>query len=160
MYIYRDLEHYFGTDLTSAILQEGTDSCHHPHKIKEDISSKDRDLLLAKHEGRADMSIMVEMESDIGWPQLWDLVLDNSARCIEGLRNLLWMITFPCHACLPCMLAPYVREMTSAETPCSAMSSTLTPTATSAAKNSSKSFHLSQMLTQSFSTNFTKLFQT
>ena len=69
----RDLEHYFGTDFTSAILQEGTDSCPHPHEIKEDISSKDRDLLLAKHEGRADMSIVVEVESEIGWPRLWDL---------------------------------------------------------------------------------------
>ena len=66
----RDLEHYFGTDFISAILQEGTDSCPHPHEIKEDISSKDHDLLLAKHEGRADMSIVVEVESEIGWPRL------------------------------------------------------------------------------------------
>ena len=100
-----DLEHYFGTDFTSAILQEGTDSCPHPRKIKEDISSKDRDLLLAKHEGRADMSIVVEVESEIGWPRLWDLTLDNGARCIKGLRNLLRVITFPpnaMHACPLC----------------------------------------------------------
>ena len=100
----RDLEHYFGTDFTSAILQEGTDSCPHPCKIKEDISSKDRDLLLAKHEGRADMSIVVEVESEIGWPRLWDLTLDNGARCIKGLRNLLRVITFPPHAMHACPL--------------------------------------------------------
>ena len=98
----RDLEHYFGTDFTSAILQEGTDPCPHPRKIKEDISSKDRDLLLAKHKGRADMSIVVEVESEIGWPRLWDLALDNGARCIKGLRNLLRVITFPPHAMHAC----------------------------------------------------------
>ena len=88
----QNLEHYFGTDFTSAIFKKELIPVPTHAKL---ISSKDRDLLLAKQEGRAYMSIVVEVESEIGWPQLWDLVLDNGARCIEGLRNLLWVITFP-----------------------------------------------------------------
>ena len=144
-----DLEHYFGTDFTSAILQEGTDPCPHPRKIKEDISSKDRDLLLAKHEGRADMFIVVEVESEIGWPRLWDLVLDNGARCIEGLRNLLWVITFPphaMHACPLCEREDICRDSLLSHVPITHTNCHLSSKA--------KSFHLSQTLTQSSSTNY------
>ena len=45
--------------------------------------------MLAKHEGRADMSLVLEVENAIGWPRLWDLTLDYGARQVEGLKNLL-----------------------------------------------------------------------
>ena len=71
--------------------------------IKDEITTRDRDrdLLLTQHEGRADMSIVVEA---IGLPQLWDLALDNGAKCIEGLRNLVATgdhVPTPCHAGMP-----------------------------------------------------------
>ena len=100
----RDLEQYFGTDFTAAILQQDADPCPHPRDIKEEITTRDRDLLLTQHEGRADMSIVVEVERAIGWPRLWDLALDNGAKHIEGLRNLVRVITFPPHAMQACPL--------------------------------------------------------
>jgi len=101
----RDLDHYFGTAFTAAILQQDTDPCPHLRDVKEEIAARDRDLLLTMHEGRVDMSIVVEMERAIGWPRLWDLVLDNGAKCIEGLMNLVRVCTFPLdamQACPPC----------------------------------------------------------
>lgn len=100
----RDLEQYFSTVFTSAILEPNADSCPHPDDIKEEITKRDRDLLLTQHEGRADMTIVVEVERAIGWPRLWDLALDNGAKCIEGLKNLVRVITFPPHAMRACPL--------------------------------------------------------
>ncbi len=44
------------------------------------------------------MSTVVEVERAIGWPRLWDLALDYGPKCIDGLRNLVRVITFPSHA--------------------------------------------------------------
>jgi len=136
----RDLEQYFRTAFAEAILIQDTDPCPHSRDIKNIIAARDLDLLLTQHEGRADMSIVVEVVRAIGWPRLWDLALNNGAKHVEGLRNLVRVIAFPSHGDrlpIPCH-APCVRGMRSAETPCSAMSSTATPTAASAALNSSK----------------------
>ncbi len=100
----RDLERYFGTDFAEAVLLQDTDPCPHSHDIKDEIAARDRDLLLTQHEGRADMSIVVEVERAFGWPRLWDLTLDNGAKCVEGLRNLVRVITFPSHAMQACPL--------------------------------------------------------
>ena len=81
-----------------------TDTCPHPQEIKKDILSRDRDLRLAQYEGRADMSTVVEVERAIGWPRLWDLALDHGPKCIDGLRNLVRVITFPPHALSACPL--------------------------------------------------------
>ena len=78
------------------------DTCPHPREIKKDILSRDRDLRLAQYEGRADMSTVVEVERAIGWPRLWDLALDHGPKCIDGLRNLVRVITFPPHALSAC----------------------------------------------------------
>ena len=72
--------------------------------VKKDILSRDRDLRLAQYEGRADMSTVVEVERAIGWPRLWDLALDHGPKCIDGLRNLVRVITFPPHALSACPL--------------------------------------------------------
>jgi len=66
----RDLEKFFNSNL---ILQPDADTCLHPREIKEDLQSRDHDLRLAKHVGRVDMSIVVEVERAVGWPWLWDL---------------------------------------------------------------------------------------
>ena len=87
-----------------AILQQEADTCPHPREIKKDILSRDRDLRLAQYEGRADMSTVVEVERAIGWPRLWDLALDHGPKCIDGLRNLVRVITFPPHALSACLL--------------------------------------------------------
>ncbi len=57
-----------------------------------------------KDEKNPDMSIVVEVERAFGWPRLWDLTLDNGAKCVEGLRNLVRVITFPSHAMQACPL--------------------------------------------------------
>ena len=97
----RDLEEYFETNFVSAILE---DTCPHPREIKEAIITADRDLMLCQHAARADMSIVVEVERAIGWPRLWDLALDNGSKCIDGLKNLVRVITFPPHATSACPL--------------------------------------------------------
>ena len=74
------------------------------HAIKEDLQSRDRDLRLAKHMGRVNMSIVVEVERAVGWPRLWDLALDHGPKCINGLRNLVRVFTFPPHALSACPL--------------------------------------------------------
>ena len=43
-------------------------------------------------------------ERQIGWPRLWDFALDHGPRCIDGLRNLVRVITFPPHALSACPL--------------------------------------------------------
>ena len=93
----RSLEQHFGVDYT--ILQDDGGSCLHQRD-----TVKDRELLLSKHQGRADMSVVVEVERAIGWPRLWDLALDNGARCIQGMKNLVRVITFPHHALNACPL--------------------------------------------------------
>ena len=100
----RDLEQHFHSNFTEAILQREADTCPHPREIKKDILSRDRDLRLAQYEGRADMSTVVEVERAIGWPRLWDLALDHGPKCIDGLRNLVRVITFPPHALSGCPL--------------------------------------------------------
>ena len=50
------------------------------------------------------MSIVVEVERTIGWLRLWDLALDHGPECIDGLRNLVRVITFPPHALSACPL--------------------------------------------------------
>ena len=97
----RDLEEYFDTNFVSAILE---DTCPHPREIKKAIVSADCDLMLCQHAARADMSIVVEVERAIGWPRLWDLALDNGSKCIDGLKNLVRVITFPPHATSACPL--------------------------------------------------------
>ena len=48
------------------------------------------------------MSIVVEVERQIGQPRLWDFALDHGPRCINCLRNLVRVITFPPHALSAC----------------------------------------------------------
>ena len=67
--VYRDLEQYFGTDFTEAILQQDTDPCPLSRDIKDEITTRDRDLLLTG--GLTYMYIMVEVEREIGWPLLY-----------------------------------------------------------------------------------------
>ena len=58
------------------------------------------------------MSIFVEVERAIGRPRLWDLALDHGPKCIDSLRNLVRVITFP-----PlCLHAPCARRRTFQET--------------------------------------------
>ena len=47
------------------------------------------------------MTMVVEIEK-AGWPRLWDLVLDHGPRCVDGLRNLVRVITYPPHAVSAC----------------------------------------------------------
>ena len=61
-------------------------------RIKEDLQSRDHDLGLAEHEGRVDMSIVVEVERAVDWPRLWDLALDYGPKCVNGLKNLVRVI--------------------------------------------------------------------
>ena len=92
-------------DVNGAVFwDQDTDPCPHSRDIKDEIAARNRDLLLTQHEGRADMSIVVEVERAFGWPRLWDLTLDNGAKCVEGLRNLVRVITFPSHAMQACPL--------------------------------------------------------
>ena len=58
--------------------------------------------MLTKHAGRADMAIVAKIESEVGWPRLWDLVLDGGERCVDGLKNLVRVIAFPSHATFAC----------------------------------------------------------
>ena len=100
----RDLDNYFLSDFTSVILQREADTCPIQAVINEEILSKDRKLRLAKHEGRPDLSVVVEVEEAIGWPKLWDLALDRGPNCIHGLRNFVRIVTYPPHATSPCPL--------------------------------------------------------
>jgi len=77
---------YFGTDFISATRcwPPSLPMWYQPKKT----TTRGRNLLLNLHEGRADMSIMEEVERAIGWPLLWDLALDNCAKHIEGLNIL------------------------------------------------------------------------
>lgn len=70
----QDLKQYFHSKFTSAILQLDVDTHPFPQEIKEDILSRYHDLRLAQYEGRADMSIIVEVERIVGWSGLWDLL--------------------------------------------------------------------------------------
>ena len=36
-------------------------------------------------------------------PKLWDLALDHGPKCIDCLKNLVRVITFPPHALIDCM---------------------------------------------------------
>ena len=101
----QDLEKYLHSSFTAAILQREADTCPHPREIKKDILSKDHDLRLAQCEDREDTSIIVEVERAVGWPKLWDLGLpDHGPKCIDDLRNLVRVITFPLHALSACCL--------------------------------------------------------
>ena len=100
----RDLDNYFLSDFTSVILQREADTCPIQAVINEEILSKDRKLRLAKHEGRPDLSVVVEVEEAIGWPKLWDLALDRGPNCIHGLRNFVRIPSYlstPCHFAVP-----------------------------------------------------------
>ena len=102
----RDLDNYFLSDFTSVILQREADTCPIQPVINEEILSKDRKLRLAKHEGRPDLSVVVEVEEAIGWPKLWDLALDRRPNCIHGLDQEFCTDSYlstPCHFAVPTM---------------------------------------------------------
>ena len=44
------------------------------------------------------MSIIADVDRTIGWARLWDLILDFCPRCVNGLKNLVRVLTFPSHA--------------------------------------------------------------
>ena len=100
----RELKQYFHSNFTSAILQQEADTCPLPQEIKKVILSRDGNLRLEQHKGRADVSIVVEVERQIGWPRLWYFALDHDPRWIDGLRNMVRVITFPPHALSACPL--------------------------------------------------------
>ena len=102
----RDLEEFFNLSFTSGVLDH---TCPHPREIKEEIRSRDRELKLTQHEGRADMSTIVEVERAVGWPRLWDLALDCGPKSVDGLRNLVRIITYPSHALSACPLCEEVN---------------------------------------------------
>ena len=99
-----DLDQFFHSDFTSTMLQRDADTCPRPFEIKEDLQTRDRDLRLAQHKGKADMSIIVEVERAVGWPRLWDLALDYGPKCVDGLKHLVGVVTFPPHASSTCPL--------------------------------------------------------
>ena len=99
----RDMEQYFYSNFTSAILQQEADTCPLPREIKNAILLRDRDLRLEQHKSRADMFIVIEVERQIGWPRLWDFALDHGPRCIDDLRNLVRVISYLPTSCLVCM---------------------------------------------------------
>ena len=43
------------------------------------------------------MKIVVDVETAIGWPHLWELN-------VEGIQNLVKVIIYPDHALKPCLL--------------------------------------------------------
>ena len=96
---------------------------------------RDRDLRLAQHEGRA---IVVEVDGQIGWPRLWDLALDRGPKCIDGLRNLVRVITFPPHALSAC---PLCEEMDVPRVSLLSHVLKVIPEASTAAMNSYLLFH-------------------
>jgi len=57
---------------------------------------------LTKHNLMA--ATVVEVEKAVGWPRLWDLALDHGPKCVNGLRNLVRVLTFPPHALSACPL--------------------------------------------------------
>ena len=91
--LVRELEQYFGTDFASALLTQDAGPRPCPREVKE-VIEKDRSLMLTKHAGRADMAIVAKIESEVGWPRLWDFV--------DGLKNLVRVIAFPSHATSVC----------------------------------------------------------
>ena len=91
-----DLECFFGKNFTSAILDaDNYTSYPHPQEIKGKIQSRDCELRLAIHADRVDVAIIADVERTISWPKLWDLALDYGPRCVDGLRNLVRILTFP-----------------------------------------------------------------
>ena len=48
---------------------------------------------------------LLEVERGVGWPKLWDFVLDHGPKCIDGLKYLVRVITFPPHALTACPLS-------------------------------------------------------
>ena len=91
----RELEQYFGTDFASALLTQDAGPRPCPREVKEVIEKKDRSLMLTKHAGRADMAIVVKIESEVGWPRLW-------------VKNLVRVIAFPSHATSVCSVCESV----------------------------------------------------
>ena len=88
-------------------------------------------------------AIVVEVERAVGWPRLWDLALDHGPKCVNGLRNLVRVFTFPPHALPPVL---YARTRISPETHSYLMCSTHTQEAISAAANYYLHYYL--LLTQ------------
>ena len=89
------------------------------------------------------MSIVVEVERAVGWPQLWDLALDHGPKCVNGLRNLVRV--FHSHP-MPYPPVLYARTRISPETHSYLMCSTRTQEAVSAAANYYLHYYL--LLTQ------------
>ena len=67
-----------------------------------------RKLFTAQPDGcslhRTPFPNVVRMRTRSRWPRLWDLALDHGPKCIDGLRNLVRVITFPPHALSGCPL--------------------------------------------------------
>lgn len=51
-----------------------------------------------------DTLIVIEVERVVGLSRLWEHVLDHGPKCIDVLRNLVRVDTFPSHALSACPL--------------------------------------------------------
>ena len=84
------------------------------HRRSKEIYSLETELRLAIHADSVGMAIIADVERTIGWPKLWDLALDYGPRCVDELRNLVRILTFPPHAQSACRLCEELDTHTTA----------------------------------------------
>ena len=101
-----ELEDYFELKLTRPVLAgvcaldddpEPVSSLS-PRDLKKIIFSRDKALLLEKCAANDDAKLISEIAQVICWSKLWDLALDKGPRCVNGLKALVRIITYPSHA--------------------------------------------------------------
>ena len=105
-----DLEDYFELKLTRPVLAGvcALDDDPEPvsslslRELKKIIFSRDKALLLEKCAANDDTKLISEIAQVISWSKLWDQALDKGPRCVNGLKALVRIITYPSHATRVC----------------------------------------------------------
>ena len=104
------LEDYFELKLTRPVLagvcaldddSEPVSSLS-PRDLKNIIFSCDKAILLEKYAANVDTKLISEIAQVISWSKLWDQALDKGPRCVNGLKELVRIITYPSHATRVC----------------------------------------------------------
>ena len=59
-------------------------------------------MLLEKCAANDDTKLISEIAQVISWSKLWDQALEKGPRCVNGLKALVRIITYPSHATRVC----------------------------------------------------------
>ena len=103
-----ELEDHFETKFTHSLLTSiselDEDSRPSSRQIRDQVTTRDKHLLLDKCSSNEDTRLIAVMGRMVSWSKLWDLALNGGPKCVDALRAFVRIISYPSHSTSVCPL--------------------------------------------------------